>query len=103
MPVCPPVDEVRAASSKYKVIQKLDDIAANITFSARPATTITTLPLTKKPTGIVIKRERSDTGRHCLQPQDMECMTLKQINAFLKKHSIPGCEWLSQDFVPELI
>jgi hypothetical protein len=30
-------------------------------------------------------------------------MTLKQLNSFLKKHSIQDCEWLSQDFVPELI
>jgi hypothetical protein len=103
MPVWPPVDEVRAASSKYQVIQKLDDIAAKITFSARPSTTITTLPLTAKPTGVVIKRERSDTSRHCLQPQDIKRMTLKQLNSFLKKHSIQDCEWLSQDFVPELI
>jgi hypothetical protein len=65
--------------------------------------TITTLPLTETPMWIIIKHECSDTGRHCLQPEDIKHMMLKQINTCLKKHSIPGCEWLSQDFIPELI
>jgi hypothetical protein len=103
IPVWPPVDEIRNASHKFQVIKQLDAIASNIMFSARPATNIVELPLKNKPTGVVIKRERSDTSRHCLLPRAIDDMTLKTLNDYLQAQSLPDCRWLAQDFIPELI
>jgi hypothetical protein len=69
----------------------------------RPKTKRIAIPLKKKPTNVVIKRERSDAARHCLLPTDIQTNTLIQLNKYLEKESVADSFWMAQEFVPELI
>jgi glutathione synthase/RimK-type ligase-like ATP-grasp enzyme len=101
--VWPPVSEILNASYKYRVIQLLDKIANDVTQTVRPKTKRIAIPLKKKPTNVVIKRERSDAARHCLLPTDIQTNTLIQLNKYLEKESVADSFWMAQEFVPELI
>lgn len=101
IPVWPPIEEM-IASTKWAVIQHLDHIAENITNTVRPKTKILQIPVALPLENVVIKRERSDTCRHCLFPQHIKNMSAKKLNEYLNKNSIDDCYWLHQEFVPLL-
>jgi len=63
VPVWPPVAEMLHYGKKIDTIKRLDIIAANITRTARPVTTLLT-PGQHIPPSSVLKREYSDEGRH---------------------------------------
>ena len=95
----PPVDEMLAASRKAEEVIILDKIAREVTHTVRPETKVVDKTLTHAPTGVVFKREVSDTSSHVLLPEKLEKMSKKE----LSKIALDPIRWLSQTYVPQLI
>jgi hypothetical protein len=103
LPVWPPVEEILAAT-KWNLIQTLDTIAANVTHTIRPRTTILETPVTSLESleGFIVKRERSDCSRHFVSPQGIQKMGLTGLNKWLRRYWVDGASWLKQEYVPQL-
>jgi glutathione synthase/RimK-type ligase-like ATP-grasp enzyme len=99
VPVWPPVDEILAASRKADIIKMFDRIAAQVTHTVRPVTTILTIPLKTVPKDVVLKREGSDASKHVYLPQSLEELGLKKLNQLLKGSRF---RWISQTWIPLL-
>lgn len=86
------------ASRKAREVEILDRIARQVTFTIRPVTEVISKALSHPPTGVIFKREVSDTGSHVYMPDDIAKMTRKD----LKKLALDRFTWMSQTYIPYL-
>lgn len=98
IPLWPPMDEMLASARKADTIKIFDQIARDVTHTARPVTYPLTLPITEFPANMVLKREGSDTAAHVVLPSDVAALTLAQFNRMAKG----PFRWLAQTWLPLL-
>lgn len=97
--IWPPLSLTRAAADKWQMIVHLDHIAHDITLTPRPATQLLKDHI---PAGKVIKRSFSAYQEHVHIPTYVEGYTWPTIEQLHAQATLPGREWLVQDWIPLL-
>ena len=86
------------ASRKALEVEILDKIAQEVTFTIQPVTEVISKTLNHPPSGVIFKREVSDTGSHVYMPNQIAKLTKKE----LRKLTLDQFTWMSQTYVQQL-
>ncbi|KAK7678963.1 hypothetical protein QCA50_018103 [Cerrena zonata] len=97
--IWPPLNLIKMAACKWSTIVKLDDIAATVTHTARPFTTLwdeQSIPSDK-----VLKRCFSSYQEDVYLP-DGSNLIMPTVEKLLDESVLPERHWMVQDWVPQL-
>ncbi|KAK7684263.1 hypothetical protein QCA50_012587 [Cerrena zonata] len=97
--IWPPINLIKMAACKFSTIVKLDDIAARVTKTARPSTSL--WDRKSIPGGKVLKRCYSSYQEDVYLP-DGSSTAMPTVEALLANSTLPGRHWLVQDWVSHL-
>lgn len=98
--IWPPLQLIKIAACKWSTVQKLDDIARQVTHTMRPKTSL--WDGESIPTDKVLKRCYSSYQEHVYLPSSKSPLTTPSLQKLRESSVLPGRHWMVQEWIPQL-